>query len=83
MAIWWRSGSGPSRAYLVCHPELVRHVLLNPHVFDKGGVFDKARPLLGNSLSVSRGKDHRYQRRIIQPAFHTPRIRRLHRRGRR
>ncbi|MET7764657.1 cytochrome P450 [Streptomyces sp. NPDC005393] len=65
---------GPSRAYLVCHPELVRHVLLNPRVFDKGGVFDKARQLLGNSLSVSRGEDHRYQRRTIQPAFHIQRI---------
>ncbi|MET7934955.1 cytochrome P450 [Streptomyces sp. NPDC005322] len=65
---------GPSRAYLVCHPELVRQVLLNPRVFDKGGVFDKARQLLGNSLSVSRGEDHRSQRRMIQPAFHTRRI---------
>ncbi|WP_045295799.1 MULTISPECIES: cytochrome P450 [Streptomyces] len=65
---------GPTRAYLAVHPELVRHVLLNPRVFDKGGVFDKARQLLGNSLSVSRGEEHRFQRRLIQPAFHTTRI---------
>ncbi|MFF3905210.1 cytochrome P450 [Streptomyces sp. NPDC001848] len=65
---------GPSRAYLAAHPELVREVLLNPRVFDKGGVFDKARQLLGNSLSVSRGEEHRFQRRLIQPAFHTSRI---------
>ncbi|GAB7105966.1 cytochrome P450 [Streptomyces phaeofaciens JCM 4814] len=65
---------GPSRAYLACHPELVHHVLVNPRVFDKGGVFDKARQLLGNSLSVSRGDDHRFQRRLIQPAFHSTRI---------
>ncbi|MEU3752696.1 cytochrome P450 [Streptomyces olivoreticuli] len=65
---------GPSRAYLAAHPELVRHVLLNPRVFDKGGVFDKARQLLGNSLSVSRGEEHRFQRRLIQPAFHTTKI---------
>ncbi|GGW67173.1 cytochrome P450 [Streptomyces lucensis JCM 4490] len=65
---------GPGRAYLAAHPELVRHVLLNPRVFDKGGVFDKARQLLGNSLSVSRGEEHRFQRRLIQPAFHTTRI---------
>ncbi|MFD5451514.1 cytochrome P450 [Streptomyces sp. NPDC003470] len=65
---------GPGRAYLAAHPELVRHVLLHPHVFDKGGVFDKARQLLGNSLSVSRGEEHRFQRRLIQPAFHTTRI---------
>ncbi|MBT2448527.1 cytochrome P450 [Streptomyces sp. ISL-43] len=60
---------GPKRAYLACHPDLVRHVLLSPRKFDKGGVFDKARQLLGNSLSVSRGEEHRRQRRLIQPAF--------------
>ncbi|MER5638605.1 cytochrome P450 [Kitasatospora sp. NPDC002227] len=65
---------GPSRAYLACHPDLVRHVLLNPRVFDKGGVFDKARQLLGNSLSVSTGEEHRHQRRMIQPAFSSDRI---------
>ncbi|MBT2453992.1 cytochrome P450 [Streptomyces sp. ISL-86] len=65
---------GPKRAYLACHPDLVRHVLLNPRRFDKGGVFDKAKQLLGNSLSVSRGEEHRRQRRLIQPAFHQTRI---------
>ncbi|WP_306338452.1 cytochrome P450 [Streptomyces sp. KL118A] len=65
---------GPSRAYLACHPDLVHQVLVNPRVFDKGGVFDKARQLLGNSLSVSRGDDHRFQRRVIQPAFHSTKI---------
>lgn len=65
---------GPSRVYLAAHPELVRQVLLNPRVFDKGGVFDKARQLLGNSLSVSRGEEHRSQRRLIQPAFHSTKI---------
>ncbi|MFF8958526.1 cytochrome P450 [Streptomyces sp. NPDC014894] len=65
---------GPGRAYLAAHPELVRHILLSPNDFDKGGIFDKARQLLGNSLSVSRGDEHRRQRRMIQPAFHTPRI---------
>lgn len=65
---------GPKRAYLACDPDLVRHILLNPRKFDKGGVFDKARQLLGNSLSVSRGEEHRQQRRLIQPAFHPARI---------
>lgn len=65
---------GPSRAYLAAHPELVRHVLLHPRTYDKGGVFDKARQLLGNSLSVSRGEEHRFQRRLIQPAFHATKI---------
>ncbi|MFF1303021.1 cytochrome P450 [Streptomyces sp. NPDC058307] len=65
---------GPSRAYLACHPDLVHQVLVNPRTFDKGGLFDKARQLLGNSLSVSRGDAHRFQRRVIQPAFHSTRI---------
>lgn len=65
---------GHRRAYLAAHPDLVRHVLLSPRVYDKGGVFDKARQLLGNSLSVSRGEDHRLQRRLIQPAFRPARI---------
>ncbi|MFZ3469768.1 cytochrome P450 [Streptomyces sp. 4.24] len=65
---------GPKRAYLACHPDLVRHVLLSPRTFDKGGVFDKARQLLGNSLSVSRGEEHRRQRRLIQPAFQPARL---------
>ncbi len=65
---------GPRPAYLVCHPELVRQVLLAPRVYDKGGIFDKARQLLGNSLSVSRGEEHRRQRRLIQPAFQPARI---------
>ncbi|MFI6461917.1 cytochrome P450 [Streptomyces sp. NPDC050528] len=65
---------GTGRAYLACHPDLVHHILVNPRIFDKGGLFDKARQLLGNSLSVSRGDEHRYQRRVIQPAFHSTKI---------
>jgi cytochrome P450 len=65
---------GPGRAYLVNHPELVRNVLLRPQVFGKGGIFDKARQLLGNSLSVSRGEEHRHQRRLVQPAFRPEKI---------
>ncbi|MEU5419152.1 cytochrome P450 [Streptomyces sp. NPDC020799] len=65
---------GPRPAYLACHPELVRQVLVNTRTFDKGGLFDKARQLLGNSLSVSRGEEHRYQRRLMQPAFNGARI---------
>ncbi|WOI61913.1 cytochrome P450 [Streptomyces fradiae] len=65
---------GPTRAYLAAHPELVRNVLLDTRAFEKGGVFDKARQLLGNSLSVSRGEEHRFQRRLLQPAFHPTKI---------
>ncbi|MFF8958527.1 cytochrome P450 [Streptomyces sp. NPDC014894] len=68
-----RLGSRP--AYLPCHPELVRQVLLNARVYDTGGpVKDKARPILGNGLITSDWADHRRQRRMVQPAFHPARI---------
>ncbi|MET7900814.1 cytochrome P450 [Streptomyces sp. NPDC005355] len=66
---------GPRRAYLPCHPELVQQVLVNARVYDTGGpVKEKARPILGNGLITSDWADHRRQRRLVQPAFHTARI---------
>ncbi|MEU6480431.1 cytochrome P450 [Streptomyces sp. NPDC047017] len=66
---------GTKPAYLPCHPELVRQVLHNARVYDTGGpVKDKARPILGNGLITSDWADHRRQRRMVQPAFHTARI---------
>ncbi|WP_327327747.1 cytochrome P450 [Streptomyces sp. NBC_01210] len=65
---------GPQRAYLACHPELVRQVLLDPRTYDKGGpLFDKVRPLVGNGLFTSAWAEHRLQRRLVQPAFHSSR----------
>ncbi|MFF4349826.1 cytochrome P450 [Streptomyces sp. NPDC001530] len=66
---------GPLRAYLVCRPELVQQVLLDPRTFDKGGpLFDAARLLVGNGLVTSGWAEHRIQRRLVQPAFHTGRM---------
>ncbi|MFF5023538.1 cytochrome P450 [Streptomyces collinus] len=68
-----RLGGRP--AYLPCHPELVQQVLRNARVYDTGGpVKDKARPILGNGLITSDWADHRRQRRMVQPAFHSARI---------
>ncbi|UXY27096.1 cytochrome P450 [Streptomyces sp. HUAS TT20] len=68
-----RLGTKPT--YLPCHPELVQQVLLNARVYDTGGpVKEKARPILGNGLITSDWADHRRQRRMVQPAFHTARI---------
>ncbi|MFJ9036257.1 cytochrome P450 [Streptomyces sp. NPDC102406] len=68
-----RLGSKPT--YLPCHPELVQQVLVNARVYDTGGpVKEKARPILGNGLITSDWADHRRQRRMVQPAFHTARI---------
>ncbi|SFC40818.1 cytochrome P450 [Streptomyces aidingensis] len=66
---------GPQRAHVVCHPELVRRMLLSPRVFDKGGpLFDKVRPLVGDGLFTSGWQEHRRQRLLVQPAFHPSRM---------
>ncbi|MEU1482128.1 cytochrome P450 [Streptomyces sp. NPDC005760] len=66
---------GTGRAYLPCHPDLVHEVLLNARVYDTGGpVKEKARPILGNGLITSDWADHRRQRRLVQPAFHSARL---------
>lgn len=67
---------GPRRAYVVCHPDLVRQVLTDAKTFDKGGpIYDKLRQLLGNGLGTSAREPHRRQRRMIQPVFHAEQIR--------
>ncbi|MFF2653746.1 pentalenene oxygenase [Streptomyces sp. NPDC058045] len=61
---------GPTTAYVPTHPELLRHVLTNDRVFDKGGVFyDRARDIAGNGLVTCPFADHRRQRRLMQSAF--------------
>jgi cytochrome P450 len=66
---------GPRRAYMVCHPDLVREVLLDSRTYDKGGSFyDAVRRILGNGLIISDWADHRVQRRLVQPAFHQRRL---------
>ncbi|WP_308312848.1 cytochrome P450 [Streptomyces sp. ISL-1] len=66
---------GPKRAYMACHPELVRQVLLDSRTYDKGGpLFDKVRPLVGNGLFSSAWAEHRLQRRLVYPAFHPGRM---------
>ncbi|MFJ5726061.1 cytochrome P450 [Streptomyces sp. NPDC093149] len=66
---------GTKVTYLPCHPELVQQVLRSARVYDTGGPMkEKARPILGNGLITSGWADHRRQRRMVQPAFHTARI---------
>ncbi|MCA6095258.1 cytochrome P450 [Streptomyces sp. SCA3-4] len=68
---------GPQRAYVVCHPELALQVLKDDRTFDKGGpLFDRLRDILGNGLGTCPHRDHRRQRRLIQPAFHRARLER-------
>lgn len=66
---------GPWPAYVVCHPDLVHQILVQDRIFDKGGPsFDKARKLAGNGLATCGHRDHRRQRRLVQPAFRRDRI---------
>jgi cytochrome P450 len=65
---------GPRPAYVVCHPALVHQILVEDRTFDKGSpTFDKGRKVLGNGLATCGHRDHRRQRRLVQPAFHRDR----------
>lgn len=65
---------GPWQAVVVCDPALARQLLLDERTFDKGGLFfDRAREFVGNGLATCPHRDHRRQRRQLQPAFHPAR----------
>ena len=65
---------GPWQAVVVCDPDLTRQVFLDERTFDKGGLFfDRAREFVGNGLASCPYRDHRRQRRQLQPAFHPAR----------
>ncbi|MCX4808821.1 cytochrome P450 [Streptomyces sp. NBC_01214] len=66
---------GPRTVVVACDPAVTREILSAPGTFDKGGPFyDKARLLLGNGLGTSSWQDHRWQRRVLQPQFHSAQI---------
>jgi len=70
-----RIGFGPLPVYMVCSPELAHQVLMDDRTFDKGGlIFDRVREVTGNGLTSCPHRDHRRQRRLIQPAFHRVRL---------
>ncbi|WP_372404957.1 hypothetical protein [Streptomyces luteireticuli] len=48
--------------------------MTDAHEVDKGRIFQRIRPLLGNGLPNSEGEFQRRQRRLIQPVFHPARI---------
>ena len=71
--------SSPEPAYLINHPNFVRHVLI-----DKQRNYNKAtfshqifKKLLGDGLITAEGDIWKQQRRMMQPAFHRNRIERL------
>jgi cytochrome P450 len=67
---------GPKLVPVLNSPELVRQVLV-----DQSAAFEKtatvralATPVLGNSVFLSEGEEHRHQRRLLAPLFQHSRI---------
>ncbi|MFE0042668.1 cytochrome P450 [Streptomyces albireticuli] len=66
---------GPLPVLVVCDPDLTCRALREDRTFDKGGpVYDRGRELIGNGLASCPHRDHRRQRRLLQPAFHPTRL---------
>lgn len=62
---------GAREVHVVNSSELIRDVLVtHARKFDKGELFDRLRPHLGNGLVTSSGVFHHRQRRLTQPASH-------------
>ncbi|MFI9612703.1 cytochrome P450 [Streptomyces sp. NPDC052023] len=66
---------GPRRAWMLCDPQLVHQMLMDPHTFDKGGTqYDRLGALMGNGIVTCPQSEHRRQRTLLQPGFHPSRI---------
>ncbi|MGX1776787.1 cytochrome P450 [Nocardia brasiliensis] len=66
---------GTWRAYVVCHPDLAQRVFMQDRIFDKGGpLFTIFREIAGNGVGTCPHPEHRRQRRLLQPAFHSDRF---------
>lgn len=67
---------GLHRAYLISHPDHIKHVLQDHHLnYPKTAArVEKIKPLFGEGLTTSGGDGWRRQRLAIQPAFARERI---------
>ncbi|WP_026425514.1 cytochrome P450 [Actinokineospora inagensis] len=66
---------GPQRVVMVCEPALVRQLLVDDRVYDKGGpFFDQLNAVLGEGMVNCPHSAHRRQRRMAQPAFRRDRL---------
>ncbi|AHH22133.1 cytochrome P450 [Nocardia nova SH22a] len=62
-------------AVVVCDADLTHRVLRDDRTFDKGGpLFDRAREVSANGIVTCPHDQHRRQRRLCQPSFHTARL---------
>lgn len=54
----------------VSRPEWIHDMLIRDHAsFEKTGVLERARPVVGNGLLTSSGETHKRHKRLAQPAF--------------
>jgi cytochrome P450 len=69
----------PDIAYLLNHPHYVRHVLVdNNHNYSKATYSNQIfKKVIGDGLITAEGDTWRWQRRLMQPAFHHTRLERL------
>lgn len=66
---------GPQHVFLLNEPELIKQVLVtNQNNFTKSRALQRAKVLLGEGLLTNEGASHLRQRRLVQPAFHRPRL---------
>ncbi|MBF6332482.1 cytochrome P450 [Nocardia transvalensis] len=67
-------GFGANNTFMASTPELANEVLRHTDI-DKGGpLFERAKEVVGNSLTTCNREEHRRQRRLVQPAFHRSRM---------
>jgi cytochrome P450 len=66
---------GTMPVYVATSARMVHEVTVkHARSFEKGRLFDRVRPLVGNGLANSNGETHRKHRRLMQPTFHHERI---------
>ncbi|MDH2391540.1 cytochrome P450 [Streptomyces sp. HNM0663] len=66
---------GTMPVYVVTTAGLVHDVTVRQaRSFEKGRLYDRVRPLVGNGLATASGETHRRHRRLMQPMFHQQRI---------
>jgi cytochrome P450 len=67
---------GPFPSYVICHPDMLEHVLVRrARLYVKGRAYDLFRRMVGNGLVTAEGDAWRKQRRILQPSFNEGEVR--------
>ncbi|MDI3421855.1 cytochrome P450 [Streptomyces luteolus] len=66
---------GTMPMYVATSARLINEVTVKKaRSFEKGRLYDRVRPLVGDGLATASGEIHRRHRRLMQPMFHKERI---------